>query len=306
MNRFSAVSNGIQLPRLDRLVSIYLCHPLARLNRRSMASRVPILKFHSISENLFGKVHPYSQINTTPAVFSKQMRWLRNSGYTTIELSEAFSALESGTDMSKKVVITFDSGYMDFYTDAFPVLKQCGFTATVFLATDRIQNSAVKNEGVDYLTWQKVRELQAGGIAFGSHTVTHPDLHSMTQENIDYELCYSKEVIEEKTGVAVTAFSYPFPFPEEDRDFTRFLSDALMNAGYSNGVCSIIGRAAKKNNQFFLPRLPVNSWDDETFLRTKVEGGYDWVHFPQWAYKFVHHNVSPMQRPSWFKYEAAK
>ena len=306
MNPFSTASNGIQIPRLDRLATLYLCHPLAQLSRRSLALRIPILKYNSISENLFGKIHPYSQINTTPAVFATQMRWLRNTGYHTVGLTELLPTLESGTDLSKTIAITFDNGYMDFYAEAFPILKQCGFTATVFLATDRIQDSSSRIEGVDYLTWQKVRELNAGGITFGSHTVTHPDLRSLAPETIDYELTYSKEIIEEKVGAPVSSFSYPFAFPEEDRNFTRFLADALTNIGYMNGVSSIIGRAAVRSNPFFLPRLPVNSWDDEEFLRAKLEGGYDWVHGPQWLYKFVHHNISPMQRPSLIKCETAK
>src|SRR5262249_42894207 len=161
----------------------------------------------------------------------------------------------------RSVVITFDNGYMDFCTDAFPVLKQCGFTATVFLATDRIQDHAARIEGVDYLTWRDVCELSKEGITFGSHTVTHPDLRSLAPETIDYELTYSKEIIEEKLGSEVNSFSYPFAFPEEDRDFGRFLADALTNVGYTNGVSSIIGRAAARSNPLFLPRLPVNSWD---------------------------------------------
>ena len=265
-----------------------------------------MLMYHSVSENLFGRVHPYTQINTTPSVFASQMRWLRREGYHTVNLSELLPALEAGQDLSKAVVITFDDGYMDFYLEAFPIMKQCGFRATIFLATDRIQDSPVKSEGVDYLTWQKVRELHAEGFSFGSHTVTHPDLRSLDPEQIDYELSCSKETIEQKIGAAVESFAYPFPFPEEDRDFMRFLADALENTGFLNGVSTIIGRVTQQNNRFFLPRLPVNSWDDLEFLRAKLEGGYDWVHGPQWFYKFVHHNISPMQRASLFKWEAVK
>jgi peptidoglycan/xylan/chitin deacetylase (PgdA/CDA1 family) len=299
-------SNGIQIPRLDRLATLYVCHPLARLTGRSLAPCVPILMYHSVSENLFGKIHPYTQINTAPPVFSMQMRWLRQAGYRSMPLADVLPALEAGTDISKTIAITFDDGYMDFYTEAFPALKQCGFTATVFLATDRIQTSPVRIEGVDYLTWQQVRELHAEGISFGSHTVTHPDLRSLGPEQIDYELSCSKETIEQQIGESVDSFAYPFPFPEEDRDFTRFLADSLENNGYLSGVSAIIGRAARENNRFFLPRLPVNSWDDRNFLQAKLEGGYDWVHGPQWFYKFVHHNISPMQRTSLFKWEAVK
>jgi len=208
------------------------------------------------------------------------------------------SQLSAGEDMSKKVVITFDDGYRDFYTEGFPILKQCGFTATVFLATGRIRNTPTRYEGVDYLTWQDVRELHAEGVQFGSHTVTHPDLRSMDPDQIDYELGYSKEVIEQQIGDTVESFSYPFPFPEEDRDFKRFLADILENQGFKNGVSSIIGRAHRNSSQFFLPRMPLNSWDTPKLLEAKLLGAYDWMHVPQWIHKFVNHNITLMQGAS--------
>jgi peptidoglycan/xylan/chitin deacetylase (PgdA/CDA1 family) len=291
-------STEVFMPRIDRLASIYLSHPLARVIGAVSATRVPILMYHSISDNLFGKSHPYYQINTSPEVFAKQMRWLRANGYRTLDLTQMWTAMESGQDLSKTVVITFDDGYRDFYTDAFDAMRQCGFTATIFLATDRIKDSPVRIEGVDYLTWSEVSELHAAGIRFGSHTVTHPDLRSLGPDQIGYEVGYSKEVIEQKIGAPVESFSYPFAFPEEDKNFTQFLVDILENQGFENGVSTIIGRASRNHNHFYLPRLPVNSWDDASLLRAKLEGGYDWLHWPQWLYKYAHHNMSLMQRAS--------
>jgi peptidoglycan/xylan/chitin deacetylase (PgdA/CDA1 family) len=287
------------MPRIDRLATLHIAHPLVRFVGIKSAARVPILMYHSISENLFGKSHPYYQINTAPKVFARQMRWLRQNGYRTLDLTQMWNSMEAGQDMSKTVVITFDDGYRDFYTDAFEVMRQCGFTATIFLATDRIQDSSVCIEGVDYLTWHEVRELHAAGMRFGSHTVTHPDLRSLGPEQIEYEVGCSKETIEQKLGAPVESFAYPFAFPEEDKVFTRFLVDILENQGFANGVSTIIGRATLANNRHCLRRLPVNSWDDAALLRAKLEGGYDWLHWLQWLNKFVHHNVTLMQRAAW-------
>ena len=256
---------------------------------------MPILSYHSISTNLFGQSHPYYQINTSPEVFSRQLRWLKSQGYQTLSLSEMLAGLASGEDMSKRVVITFDDGYRDFLTEGFPVMKQCGFTATVFLVTDRIRTTPMRHEGVDYLTWGDVRELHAEGIRFGSRTVTHPDLRSMEPDQIDYELGYSKETIEQELGAPVESFSYPFPFPEEDRDFARFIGDTLENQGFKDGVSSIIGRATRDSNRLSLPRLPVNSWDTPELLQAKLLGGYDWMHVPQLLKKFIFHNVTLME-----------
>jgi peptidoglycan/xylan/chitin deacetylase (PgdA/CDA1 family) len=224
------------------------------------------------------------------------MKWLRNAGYRTLDLHELPALFENGTDLSKRFVITFDGGFRDILTEGWPVMHQCGFSATVFLTTDRIRTSPLRFEGADHLTWQDVCELHSEGVSFGSRTVSHPDLRSLEPEELDYELGYSKETIEQKLGAPVRAFSYPFSFPEEDEDFTRYLSDALENHGFEIGVSNVIGRASCQNQCFFLPRLPVNSWDDSELLAVKMDGGYDWMHLPQWLHKRIYHNASMLHR----------
>jgi len=277
------------------MTTLYLSLPLTRLVGPRQSTRVPILMYHSISENLFGMSHPYYHINTSAEVFSQQMRWLKHKGFHAISIAEAWEKLESGEDLSKEVVITFDGGYRDFYTDGMGILKQCGFTATIFLVTDRIRNTAARVEGADYLTWSEVRELSREGIRFGSHTVTHADLRSLGPDQIEYELGFSKETIEQKLGEAIQEFTYPHAFPEEDASFVRFLEDVLENQGFENGACSSIGRAHRKSHRLFLPRIPINRWDDPDLFRAKVEGGYDWMHLPQFAKKMLLHNVTLMQ-----------
>ena len=284
--------------RIDRLVTLYVSHPLTLTFGPDSKSRVPILMYHSISENLFGMSHPYFHINTPPEIFAQQMRWLHGSGYRTASLAESLEGLRAGADLRKTVVITFDDGYRDFCTDALPILKQHGFNATLFLTTDRIQNSPVRIGGADFLTWSDVRELQTEGVRFGSHTVTHPDLRSLGPDQIEYELGRSKEVLEDRLGVAIDCFAYPHGFPEEDKDHTRYLEDVLYNCGYDHGVSTILGRANSKSNRFFLPRLPVNGFDDREFFLAKLQGGYDWLHWPQLLKKFMFHERTVLQQSS--------
>lgn len=297
--RFSRMlGDGFAMPRLDRFLTLRCSYPLKRLSSSLFsndAGRIPILMYHSVSENLFGKKHPYYQINTSPLMFAKQMKWLKEAGYQTLTLAQLRTSMDEGCVPDKTVVITFDDGYQDFYIDAFPSLRRYGFTATMFLATGRIQDSPARVEGVDYMTWREVGELHKEGIEFGSHTVSHPDLRSLGPEEIDYEVCFSKDTIEDHLGARVRTFAYPFAFPEEDRSFTRFLEDLLKNYGFESAVSTVLGRAGCKDERFFLPRLPVNTWDDYALFRAKLEGGYDWLHWPQWLNKFIHHNVSLMQ-----------
>ena len=262
--------------RLDRALSVHVASPLTLLF--GDRSAIPILMYHSIKHEQQSSVHPYYRTTTPPPLFNKQLRFLQREGYMTCSLEYAVNRLQgqvSSTD--KLVVITFDDGYGDFYRHAFPALQRCGFTATVFLPTASIGESPIQFKGKDCMTWPQVRELHRNGIQFGSHTVNHPQLRTLSIQAIDNELLQSKRTIEDKLGCPVTSFAYPYAFPQTDSDFKAQLKNSLRRAGYDHGVCTNIGRANRKSEPLFLERLPVNSGDDMLFFAAKLNGAYDWI-----------------------------
>jgi len=214
------------------------------------------------------------------------MKFLHENGYQAIDLEAATRALDQGAKPDKSVVITFDDGYRDFYSHAYPILKENSLSATVFLITRWTSDERSRFNETECMTWSEVRELLANGIQFGSHTVTHPKLKLLNSADIDREIGQSKIAIEDRLGSPVTSFAYPYAFPETDRSFIRNLQDTLDRHGYKNGVSTIIGTAGTNDDRFFLPRLPVNSWDDLRFFGAKLRGGYDWLHAIQRGSKF--------------------
>ena len=285
MDIFTSSQSQI-LFRMDRLATLYLSHPLRRLAASSRSSFTPILMYHSISEPDSDGRHPYFETATSPRVFAEQMKFLRETGYRTVSLNEAVMHVESGEQDSKpRVALTFDDGFQDFYTNAFPILENYQFTATVFLPTRYISEESRQFKGWHCMTWREVREMHSAGIAFGSHSVSHQQLNTLTVSEVEQEIRGSKETIEDKLGYPVDSFSYPFAFPETDRPFKRRLRDLLVAQGYKSGVTTVIGTFRAKSDCFFLPRLPVNSWDDLRLFRAKLEGAYDWLHYFQYAVK---------------------
>jgi peptidoglycan/xylan/chitin deacetylase (PgdA/CDA1 family) len=265
------------MPRLDRLLTLSYFSPLRKLGF-AKESGIPILMYHSISL-AEERVHPYYRINTLPEVFADQMRFLATQGYRAISLEELTDKEPDG----KSVVITFDDGYSDFYFKAFPILEQYGFRATVFLATAYVEGEPFS--GRPCLNWEQIRELNGAGIAFGSHTHTHPQLSNLERPAIIQELQRSKGIIEDRLGCAVTLFSYPYRFPEENEEFKGLIVEELINTGYIRGVTTVIGRYRTGDNRMLIKRLPVNSDDDETFLDAKLKGSYDWLRTPQYLVK---------------------
>jgi hypothetical protein len=244
--------------------------------------------YHRISSAPESGVHPYFRVNTSTAAFDAQLHYLKANGYSALTVDQAASLLSRPQEgIAKHVVITFDDGYRDFYTDAMPLLQKYGFTATVFLPTGYIDHRRQAFKRVDCLTWAEVRELHACGVQFGSHTVTHPQLANLERQQIRQELARSKAQIEDHLGQPVRSFSYPFQFPETHETFISFLHEALEDAGYGNGVSTIVGTACCTDNPFFLKRLPVNNDDDISLFRWKLQGGYDWIHAPQYWFKRI-------------------
>lgn len=272
--------------RLDRMVTLHLVHPFRQRNVRRDGVRVPILMYHSISETHSNGRHPYFETATSPRTFAEHMKALHQNGYRTISLEEARHRIESGGMTTEPlVVLTFDDGLRDFYTQAFPLLQVYGFIATVFLPTGYIGAGRCRFNGRDCLTWAEVRELHTSGITFGSHTVNHKQLRGLSLNDLEQEIRCSKETIEDRLGHSVSSFSYPFAFPEADRRFTRVLEEILASAGYRIGVTTIIGSYKSGTNRYRLPRLPVSDHDDRRLLSAKLDGSYDWVHWPQRMYK---------------------
>lgn len=277
--------------RLDRFLTLTLFRHLTGL-AHNKGLRIPILMYHSISCNAESTVHPYYRVTTTPQVFAGHMRLLHDGGYCVIPLDDAIRLLCAANDCHRTendrfVVITFDDGFLDFYTEAFPVLELYGFTATVFLPTSFIGDTNTTISGQSFLSWPQVRELAKAGISFGSHSVSHKYLAMLSKEQVDLELRVSKETIEQQTGKAVRTFSYPYAYPENDKQFVSFMNSSMQVSGYSGAVTTRIGTADFGDEQFSLKRIPVNSADDTCLFRAKLEGRYNWMHTLQYSAKAV-------------------
>jgi peptidoglycan/xylan/chitin deacetylase (PgdA/CDA1 family) len=290
-------------PRIDRLATLFFFNYVNKIRLRRKVS-IPILMYHSVSNSKEKHKHPYYHTNTSPEVFAGHMKFLADNEYSVVGIGEALKILENPvvtsaqlaeTPPNKRVVITFDDGFRDFYTNAFPVLQQHGFTATVFIPTGFIDNPRRLLDGKECMSWNEILELQKKGVSIGTHSVNHSKFESLTRKEIDYEIRHSKYVAESKTGCCMESFSYPYAYPETDHDLLKLMKKILLESGYENAVTTRIGRASFKPDRYALKRLPVNTRDDICFLKAKIEGGYDWIYSLQYVYKSL--KAMPGARP---------
>lgn len=273
-------------PRLDRWISVHVVSRWLRLARRDADDAIPILMYHSISDDPEPGVAPYYRLATPPALFHEHMRMLSEGGYDGCSLSTALPAITGARPPCQRiVVITFDDGLRDFQQHAWPILLEFGFTATMFLPTAFIGEDRRQFKGRECLTWDEVRALHGQGVEFGSHTVHHLQLADLAPEAMTRELSQSRSDMEEGLGEPPQAFSHPYAFPLDCGGYVRRLQSALRAEGYRAAVTTRLGRSRPGDDPLLLKRLPCNGDDDLVLLKAKLLGAYDWLGAIQYAVK---------------------
>lgn len=201
---------------------------------------VPILLYHHISDSID------TQYNVHPEQFAEQMKWLYDHGYSTITIADvARLILQGGEIPERPVVLTFDDGYLDVFQNAYPIMQQYGYVGTFFIignTVDTYQNLSTK----------KLKKMINNGWEIGSHSMSHIDLNQ--GNNWEYEIVGSKNLLEEKLGVTIQTFAYPYGLA--DSAVIRY----TMNAGYTSAVGLGSNVFHDEYSLFFLDRKEVKSW----------------------------------------------
>lgn len=158
----------------------------------------PILLYHRVMEG-----QENNRYAVSPAAFEEQMRYLAENGYTTITPSYLARVILGGGQLpARPVLITFDDGYVDTYTHAFPIMEKYGLKGALYVVTSTV--------GVgEFISVEQLRDLAAHGWEIGSHTVRHVDLVKHPDQ-IEKELESSRETLQEWLGMPILTMAYPY------------------------------------------------------------------------------------------------
>ena len=219
-----------------------------------LVMKVPVLAYHKID-------FPPANVKirgafTTPRRFAKQLRYLKKCGfdfYTAAELTTFYRA--NGAFPKRAICLTFDDGWQDNYTNAFPILRESGVKATIFLVpsclgqtTDKVVPAGESARA--HLSGENVLEMADYGIEFGSHTQNHKLLHQATAAEIEFEVTESKKQIENLLQKPCLTFAYPAGFAPPPAQ------KAVERAGYIAAFSTVYG-VVEKPNLYALNRIEI-------------------------------------------------
>ncbi len=225
----------------------------------------PVLTFHALEENS-------SVISFSSSLFKRGLAKLHEAGHRTLTLSEVADYVRREQPFPDHCfAITFDDGYASVYSEGFPVLQRFGMSATVFLTVGERQPVTPETRlpslsGRPMLSWREIREMQDGGMNFGAHTLTHPNLTRLPRDRVDSEISGSKAVIEDALGAPVRSFAYPFGY--YDAESMRLAQQYFACAWSAN-----LGFVSPRSDLYALERL------DAYYLRSDLLFGLTLTRF---------------------------
>ncbi len=228
-------------------------------------SALSILMYHSVSDS--GAFFAVS-----PEKFREQMKYIRDSGFDCVFASDITGRLQTGK-LARTVCVTFDDGYEDVYTNAYPVLKSLGIKATVFLITDQIGGSYTNSEGRTFplLGHEQIEEMRANGLVeFMPHGHTHRKLHQLDAAEQEKEILFSTETIENLTNSKPQVFAYP-----RGRT-TPATAKKLESSGYKIALGVLPGLVRPESDVYNLPRNAVDNHVGFQEFKLKLSNRITW------------------------------
>ena len=241
-------------------------------------SSLTILMYHRVNDSVC------KELSVTKDNFLWQMEYLRRKGFQIVSLDRAAELVENGEigrqgrevgQAPKYVALTFDDGYEDFYTDAFPVLSRYGYPSAIYPVTGFIETGQVfwwdRDLGESRLmNWNQIQELISTGlVAVGSHTLTHPDFNKIEIKEIEQELLRSRELLQERLSSEVSHFSYP-------RGIVTPFSKEAARKIYRTAVSIFDGR---EDDLMQWKRLPAQRSDGRLLFAARLRG---WLIPEEW------------------------
>lgn len=212
-------------------------------NSYGPCAKVPVFMYHHIQPASEAAVNKQTGLNTDNELFKKQLEHLKSEGYRSIFPADLVDFFDNGKALpTKPLMLTFDDGYEDNYVYAYPILREEGFKAVIYLPTGLMENPG-------YLSWNQIQEMAGSGVVvFGNHTWSHMSVEGNT-ELVRKEISTADSQLSQRGLNKIKTFAYPYGATNGTT------KDLLSEMGYKLGFTEVYGTTLCKGKRMALPRV---------------------------------------------------
>lgn len=226
------------------------------LTPHSVSPKLPILIYHYVEYVTDEKDTIRQSLNINPRTFENQINTLKDSAYTFVTPSDIQKIERGELSIEKPVIISFDDGYRDFYTDVFPILKKHQVKAVAYIVPGFLDK-------LNYMYWNQVKEISSSGLVeIGAHTINHRSLNNLTNDAAFREINDSKIILELALGEKITTFAYPYGH------FNDQTPDLVKSAGFTSALTTDEGTNENLDDKFLLKRIHPGGRTSQDLIKT--------------------------------------
>lgn len=263
---------------LDNIVSA-IEHIYAREYVYAKHYEIPVIMYHRVASG--EQDHGVHGTYIDKDKFINHLKYLKSRNYQTVTFEDLANNKykERFNQDHKWVILTFDDGYVDNYTTAFPLLKEYGFKAVIFLLSEAKYNSwDVNNEArpekrFDLMSDEQIKEMMDYGIEFGIHTKDHPFLTQIPLEEARSQILESKATLEQRFNKKFITFAYPYGDLNDD------IKAIVKESGVSFAVATDSGDIVFDKDLMQIRRIAIFPGNSMLTFMRKVSGRYNFIKF---------------------------
>lgn len=230
------------------------------ISSTSAKVKIPIIMYHYVEYVEDEHDTMRKKLDIQPHILDKQLQILKANGYDTYFVKDVPDILNKKIYYSpKSIILTFDDGYEDFYTEVYPLLKKYRVRATVYIIHNYIGRKG-------FMTKAQIQEVSNSGLVeIGSHSLNHLQLKTVSEAVARKEVIQSKTLLEKMFNIKIESFAYP------SGSFSLQTVEIVKEAGYVVAVSTISGSYQSKDDMFYLLRLRAGLLSPDSMIAT-LEG----------------------------------
>lgn len=202
-----------------------------------MAQEVITFVYHRFGEDR------YPSTNISLQNFKEQLEYLKSTGHPVLTISNALAF-----DQEQAYAITIDDGYKSFFTHAYPMLKEMGFSATIYVNTESVGKAG-------YMNWDELRQLVDDGFELGNHSHAHEYFLNIPSEDryaaLRRSVQSAQQIFRDQLGIAPRTFAYPYG------EFDEKMKQTVASLGFKAALAQNSGVIHAQAGRFSLPRFPM-------------------------------------------------